>query len=130
MNKCSLHLWVAGASLLSLVLGCGPAPALATPERGPARYELSCDSSDTAQTSALFCVRLDTSTGDVKRIDLSKVKSTTGSTMGAEKGAGAFSIVCDSTDTAARSEFHCIRLDRATGEVVVVSLPKVESIAN
>jgi hypothetical protein len=115
-----------GAASLS---GCNPATASANFGSAP-RYELSCDSSDTRETSALFCVRLDSATGDVKRIDLKKLKSTSGSTMGADKGPGTYQLACDSTDTEARSEFHCVRLDRSSGELVVIGLPKVESIAN
>lgn len=116
-------LWAAGLS------GCNPVAASANFGSAP-RYELACESSDTRQTSALFCVRLDSSTGDVKRVDLGKVKATTGSTMGPEKGPGAYQLVCDSTNTEARSEFHCVRLDRFSGELVVIGLPKVEAVAN
>jgi hypothetical protein len=110
--------------------GCGPTTASANAAPSGMRYELTCDSSDTRQTSALFCVRLDSSTGDVKRVDLTKLKYTTGSTMGPEKGLGVYQLVCDSTSTDIRSEFHCVRLDRSTGEVVMIGLPKVETIAN
>lgn len=115
-------------ALLVGSVGC-TLPTGASSAREP-RYQLACDSSDTTQTSTLFCVRLDTSNGDVKRVDLSKVRTTAGSTMGPDQGTGAFQLVCDATDTAAQSEFHCIRLDRASGDVVVVALPKIEAFPN
>lgn len=108
---------------------CNPGP---TSGQGNAalRYELACDSSDTRETSTLFCVRTDSSNGDVKRVDLSKVPATNGSTMVAEKGLGAFQVICDSTDTDSQAEFHCVRLDRITGEVVVVGLQKLAAFPN
>ncbi len=50
--------------------------------------------------------------------------------MGPDKGPGAYQLTCDSTDTDTKSEFHCVRLDRVTGEVVVIGLPKLESFSN
>ncbi len=61
-------------------------------------------------------MRIDNSNGDVKRVDLGKARATTGSTMGPDKGVGSYQLLCDSTNVAAQSEFHCVRLDRVSGE--------------
>jgi hypothetical protein len=111
-----------------LSTGC-PLPGSSAAPGSAARYELVCDSSDTRETSTLFCVRMDTSTGDAKRVDLGKVTKTSGSTMGPDKGAGSYQLVCDSTSTETQAEFHCLRLNRFSGEVVLISLPQVESFS-
>jgi len=103
------------------------APAAAPPAPAAAAfpYDLVCDSSDTQQSSTLFCMRIDTRTGDVRAINLTKLPVSNGPTASPEGPAGTYVLVCDSTDTPARSEFRCLRMNRQTGELLVVSLPKV-----
>ena len=97
-------------------------------EASSRRFELVCDSSDTRESSTLFCTRIDTRTGDVKRIDISKLSQSNGPTAAAEERDGTYQLVCDSTDTEARSDFRCVRINTETGELLLVGLPKVEVI--
>jgi hypothetical protein len=113
--------WIISA----LVLACGCESGASSQGTAP-RYALACDSSDTRESSTLFCVRLDGLTGDVRRIDLTKIAVASGA--GAQEGA--YDISCDSTDTEQRSDFHCVRLDRNSGEVVIIDLPNAPSIPN
>jgi hypothetical protein len=99
--------------------GAPPAPA----------FELDCDSSDTATASQLFCVRTDTRSGDILRVNHLKLPTTSGSTAVATAGRrGLFTTVCDATRTDTHSDFYCIRLNTETGDMVLVNLQKVDAI--
>ena len=109
---------------LAACSGTGAAPAAAG-----ARYQLRCESSDTAETSQLFCVRLDSSTGDVRQIDLDKLTRSAGPTAVAEpEPPGTFQLECDATVTEKRSDLYCLRLNTRSGELLLVGLPKVGKI--
>lgn len=123
-----MHLRRAAAILMAVSASTACGKANRGGSGGPAHnYELVCDSSDTRETSTLFCMRMDTRTGDVKRVDLSRLPQSNGPTKAAEEPAGVYQLVCDSTDTELKSDFRCIRLNRRTGELLLVSLPKVET---
>jgi hypothetical protein len=92
------------------------------------RYDLVCDSSDTDKQSSLVCVRIDSANGDIKLLKNEKLPVLDGPTGAKEKPPGTYKVVCDSTDTPQHSEFHCLRIDRETGEVMVVRLPKMGTI--
>jgi hypothetical protein len=118
-----LHLRLtAAAALLLGAAGCdrgGAAPA------GAPRYTLHCDSADTTETSTLFCVRADSRNGDVLVIDLDRLPITSGASRAADERDGTYQIVCDSTVTAAKSDFRCLRLHGGTGDVVVLRLSEL-----
>lgn len=88
-------------------------------------FTLSCDSADTSTQSTLFCVRTDTRNGDTVVLDLAKVALTTGTSKAAEGPSGTFETVCDSTNTAQKSDFRCLRLDTRTGDVVMLRLAEL-----
>lgn len=103
-----------------------PLPAASDPAGSVALpFHLVCDSADTRESSTLFCVRLDTRDGDVRRVDLSKLPQSNGPTRAAAGPAGTYQLVCDSTNTEVQSDFRCVRLHRQTGELLLVRLPKV-----
>jgi hypothetical protein len=106
---------------LALLAGCSR-PGGAAPT---ASFELVCDSSDTPEFSALFCLRHDTRNGDTRRVDVDKLPRSNGSTRAAEAPAGTYQLVCEATSSDKRSEFFCIRLHTGTGEMLLVGLPKV-----
>lgn len=104
------------------IAGCsGSGPASAP---GP-RYQLACDSADTAQQSTLFCVRLDTRNGDALVVDLDKLPVTSGSSRSLDDTDGTYRIECDSTVTPQKSDFRCLRLHTRTGEVVLLRLSEL-----
>lgn len=111
--------------LLALVTTACTASKDQPPAASMAAFELVCDSADTDQSSTLFCMRIDTRDGDVRTVDLAKLPTSNGPTKGAGAAPGTFALVCDSTDTATKADFRCIRLNRQTGEMLLVNLPKV-----
>lgn len=116
---------VAAVAAALLAAACGrDAPRPAAAHEAPP-YELVCDSSDTTQSSTLFCMRIDTRTGDVRTVDLAKLPTSNGPTASPAGPSGTYDLVCDSTDTATHSEFRCLRFNRQTGEAMIVKLPKV-----
>jgi hypothetical protein len=84
-----------------------------------------CDSADTTQSSTLFCMRIDTRDGDIRYVDLSKLTQSNGPTKSPAATPGTFTLVCDSTNTSTKSDFRCLRLNRRTGELLLVNLPKL-----
>ncbi len=108
-------------SLLACTDKPGPGKAAAPP-----RYQLHCESSDTAESSQLFCVRMDTRTGDVRRVDLDQLTRSAGPTAVAEpEPDGTFQLACDATVTDKRSDLYCLRLNTRSGELLLIGLPKV-----
>lgn len=106
-----------------LALGCGSsAPATPPP---PLPFDLVCDSTDTADTSSLHCMRIDSRDGSIRRIALDRLPQTTGSGQDQAGEPGRWKLVCDATDTSTRSDFRCLRLDRRDGGVELVVLPEV-----
>jgi hypothetical protein len=113
-----VHLRLAALALALVACSSGAAPP------GP-RYQLACDSADTAQQSTLFCVRLDSRNGEALIIDLDKLPVTTGSSRALEDVDGTYRIECDSTVTPQKSDFRCLRLHTRTGEVVMLRLSEL-----
>ena len=93
-------------------------------QRAP-RYQLVCDSADTAQQSTLFCVRTDTRNGDAFVIDLDRLPITSGASKAADERDGTYQTVCDSTVTPQKSDFRCVRLHTGTGDVIVLRLSEL-----
>ncbi|MBA3542580.1 MAG: hypothetical protein H0T79_23395 [Deltaproteobacteria bacterium] len=113
-----LALWLG----LGFATACSTAGSSATPAP---RYQLVCDSADTAQQSTLFCVRSDSKTGDVAVIDLDRLPITSGASRAAEETDGTYAIECDSTVTPQKSDFRCVRLHTRTGDVVMLRLSEL-----
>jgi hypothetical protein len=115
-------------ALVALVVAAGACTR--EPQLGNhAPYEIVCDSADTDETSTMFCVRIDTRTGDLRRVALDKIPRLEGAAAAQpDKGAGAFQLACDSTNTATKADFRCVRLDRNTGDVVLVNLPSIPTM--
>jgi hypothetical protein len=91
------------------------------------RYELVCDAANTKDQSTLFCVRVDTRTGELRSIDVAKTPQTDGAA--ARSGPDwTYQVVCDSTDTETKSDFRCLRLDRRSGDVELVALPRLRPL--
>lgn len=88
-------------------------------------FDLVCDSADTDQSSTMFCMRVDTRDGDIRYVDLAKLPQSNGPTKTTAATSGTYKIVCDSTDTATKSDVRCLRLNRQTGEMLLVNLPKL-----
>jgi hypothetical protein len=89
------------------------------------RYQLVCDSADTAQQSTLFCVRTDTRNGDAFVVDLDRLPITSGASKAADERDGTYQTVCDSTVTPQKSDFRCVRLHTGTGDVIVLRLSEL-----
>jgi hypothetical protein len=108
--------------LAALALAASCSSSSAPP--GP-RYQLACDSADTAQQSTLFCVRLDSRSGEAHVVDLDKLPVTTGSSRALDDVDGTYRIECDSTVTPQKSDFRCLRLHTRTGEIVMLRLSEL-----
>lgn len=100
----------------------------APPEPTPHPYELVCESTNTATQTAIFCLRHDTRTGDVVRLDLDKLPTSNGPTAGPEEASDTYRLICQSAATDTRADLYCVRLHRRTGDVLVVNLPKTKLI--
>ena len=105
--------------------------ALAACDRGGAagraapRYQLVCDSADTAEKSTLFCVRADSRNGDVSIVDIDRLPITSGASRATEERDGTYQTVCDSTVTPQKSDFRCLRMHTGSGDVVVLRLSEL-----
>ena len=106
---------------LALLGGCAQK---STPVPAP-RFELRCDSADTAQASTLFCVRMDTRNGDALVIDLDKLPVTSGPSRATDETDGTYAMACDSTVTPQHSDFRCLRLHTRTGDLVMLRLSEL-----
>lgn len=109
---------------LVIVTACG-VTACGRDASAPANFELHCDSSDTATESRLFCMRLDTRSGEVVRVNHTALPQTSGTSPGP---SGSYALACDATTTTTRSDLYCIRLDRRSGEMVLLALPALPVI--
>ena len=94
-----------------------------------ARYQLACDSADTAQASTLFCVRLDTRNGDAMIVDIDKLPVTSGSSRATDENDGTYVIECDSTVTPQSSDFRCLRMHTRTGDLAMLRLSELPHVA-
>lgn len=110
-------------SVLGLA-GCAGVPA----GNEPPRYELRCKSTDTADKTVFYCMRHDTRTGDVRRVDVERLPVTRGPTAVAEEAAGTYTLVCHATTTNVLANLYCLRLNTVTGDMVVIDLQKADTI--
>jgi hypothetical protein len=120
--------WLAAVAISPLPIGCRGESSRASPGSSPPNFDLVCDSTETAKQATLFCVRHDTRDGDVKVVDLNKIPRSQGSTAAAAGGGGRYKLVCRSADTPEQGDFRCVRLDTVSGDLLLVTLPKVDTI--
>jgi len=91
-------------------------------------FELACDSSDTATKTELYCVRTDTRSGEILRVNYLSLPASNGPTAAATSGPpGLFTTVCHATYTDTRSDFYCIRLNTVNGEMMLINLQKIST---
>lgn len=108
--------------LLSGVLGS--LASCAAPPSDPNVYDLECEFLQVGPTAALVCARIHTITGDVQRIAVEKLKTLEGSTREPPLGPNAYELICKATPSGGNAaSAYCVRLNRRSGQVVVLSLP-------
>jgi hypothetical protein len=113
------------ASSLALLL----LVACSTPAAAPDfNYDLRCTASNTETESKLFCLRIDTRTGEVVRVDYGALAVSNGPTAAPPARAGTYALSCDATSTKTRSDLYCLRLNRDTGEMLLLGLPALPHI--
>lgn len=103
------------------------APTAGAAAPAPA-YTLACHASNTATSAQVHCVRTDTRTGDVVRVDHARLPISNGPTASAPAPAGRYQLACTATATDQRSDFYCVRLDTQTGDLMLINLLKVGQI--
>jgi hypothetical protein len=111
----------------TVLLALALAPAACAKDAAVSRppFALACAAADTTTQSTLYCVRTDTRNGDVAVLDLAKLPLTTGPSKAADAPSGTYQTTCASTNTAQKSDFHCVRLDTRTGDVVMLRLAEL-----
>ncbi len=92
-----------------------------------AAFELDCEGSATDTSGQVYCVRTDTRTGDVLKVDMSKLAISNGPVGAAAGPPGRYVTECVAVNMAERSDFACVRLNTESGELLLVNLQKVES---
>jgi hypothetical protein len=110
--------------LACLAVACTTSPA-ASPMSTAARFHLQCRSSNTASAAEIHCVRTDTASGSILKVEIFKLPVSQGPTDTAAVRAGRFQTECAAASTASKSEFYCVRLDTETGELMLVNLQKI-----
>ncbi len=128
MKTLRSSVWLALLATPLLWLGCRDSSSSRAGAPGAANFDLVCDATETAKQATLLCVREDTRNGDVKVVDLTKLPRSQGSTATSSRAPGSYKLVCRSADTPERGEFRCVRLDTATGDLLLITLPKVGTI--
>jgi hypothetical protein len=100
--------------LFALALaGCSPPPAqLAAAPLAPAgNFALSCHSASTATSRQVHCIRTDTRTGDLQRVNLDKLPVSTGPTGVAASPPGRYQTACVTAASAEQADFYCVRIN-------------------
>jgi len=95
---------------------------------GEKAFQLDCQGSATNTSGQVYCVRTDTRSGDVLKIDMTKLPISNGPTGAAAGPAGRYDTRCVAINMAERSDFACIRLNTESGELMLVNLQKVDSL--
>ncbi len=92
---------------------------------GDNAFDLECAGSATNTSGQAYCVRTDTRTGDVLRVEIPKLAISNGPTGAAAAPAGRYETECVAVNMAERSDFYCVRLNTESGEMMLVNLTKV-----
>jgi hypothetical protein len=93
-----------------------------------AAFALDCQGSATNTSGQVYCVRTDTRSGDVLKVDMSKLPISQGPTGAAAGPAGRYDTQCVAINMAERSDFACVRLNTESGELLLVNLQKVDTL--
>ncbi len=91
----------------------------------PAAFILTCSPLDTADSGTIVCFRMDTRTGEMVRIRQDRLPQSQGGGKSAAQPVGTYQLECASSSTAKKANMSCIRLNRATGDMMLVTLPKL-----
>lgn len=125
----SRHATSALLALTLTLLGCESAPGETQAAPNPApRYQLSCDSMRHSGGGKLLCVRINTSTGDAKLVDVDRVPASGPHTAGDAMGSGAYQLVCATSAAEKGESFSCLRMNAETGELVALALKHLPQI--
>jgi hypothetical protein len=113
--------------LLPLLLAScrGAEPARSSGPAGDHAFEISCAGSSTHTSGQAQCIRTDTRTGDIVRVDISRLPVSNGRTEVAAAPVGRYQTACVAVNMAERSDFYCLRLDTESGEIMLVNLLKI-----
>jgi hypothetical protein len=95
---------------------------------GDHAFELECAGSATDTSGTMYCVRTDTRSGDVLRVDINKLPVSNGPVGAAAGPAGRYRTSCVAINMAERSDFTCVRLNTESGEMLLVNLLKVDAM--
>ena len=91
------------------------------------RFSMTCNGLSTDARGAVACIRLDSLSGDVHFIDIDKL-STLGASTAAKQNAGQtgqFALSCGVSNTPREATMRCVRLNRASGEMVLLDLSRL-----
>ncbi len=86
----------------------------------PENYLISCE----LVSSALQCVRLNTTTGDMKQVDLSRLPVLESDTAMEAAGKGRYEISCAPKG----QSMLCVRLDQESGKIVLIPVEKLPNL--
>jgi hypothetical protein len=101
------------------IAGCPASPAPA--------FSLTCHSASTASSRQVHCIRTDTRSGEVKRLDLEKLAASNGPSAAGEGPAGRYQTACAAAESDDRADFYCVQLDTDTGELTMLNLGRVST---
>ena len=110
---------------LVLAIGCSSSPSTPGKSDPLPNFQLICDAANTATSAELQCVRADTRTGDVVRINYLQLPTTNGPTATTAGPAGTYTTACSATSMTTRADFYCLRMNTVTGELMLLNLQKV-----
>src|SRR6266545_2013811 len=112
--------------LLLLLGSCrGSEPNLSSGLVGDHAFDISCAGSSTHTSGQAQCIRTDTRTGDIVRVEISRLPVSNGRTGVAPGADGRYKTACVAVNMAERSDFYCLRLDTESGEIMLVNLLKI-----
>jgi hypothetical protein len=90
------------------------------------RYDLRCNGLATQARGAVACLRLDTQLGEVAFINIDQLASLGSSTATAQSSSnGRFAIECGVSNMPTEATMRCVRLDRASGEMVSLDMSRL-----
>jgi hypothetical protein len=99
--------------------------AAAPPAAGLVRFHLQCRPSNTASAAEVHCIRTDTGSGEIVKVEIFKLPVSQGATGASVGRMGRFQTECAAASTATKSDFYCVRLDTDTGEMMLINMQKL-----
>jgi hypothetical protein len=112
-----------GVALALVSFGCGQ--GLGATE---VAFELRCEAVYTPRVAEVVCLRHDTRTGESVRLNLAALPSASTPAEPKATDPGVYTLECTSTHAGEKSEVYCVRMHRYTGELSLVTLPKLTVI--